>query len=149
MATSDALDALAGTALTEGTYRIDDWADMLLRDNLDVAESGDGAVHPLWGYIATQCGIGVGVGELLEMAGSSAADGPMLASVDMVTHVEPRIGVEYRVTGEIVGLVHKEGRKTGPFDLLTFVERLHDADGTVVVECTNVFVLPRRSADAA
>jgi hypothetical protein len=135
---------IAGTVLTEGSYVISDWANMLLCDNLDIREAKDGSAHPMFGYIATQCGIGVGIGELLKIAGSDASQGPMLASVDLVLSRPLEIAVEYRVTGEILQMTRKTGRKTGPFDLLTFVERLIDPAGEVAAECTNAFVVPRR-----
>lgn len=144
----DAPPAVAGTVLPEGRYTIEDWADMLLCDNLDTAEAPDGGAHPLFGYIATQCGIGIGITELCALADFDVADGPMLASVDLTLHEQPRVGVEYRVTGEIEDIVRKQGRKAGTFDLMTFVERLHGPDDAVVAECRNVFVLPRRSVDA-
>lgn len=146
---ADAPPDVAGTVLPEGSYRIDDWAHMLLCDNLDVPEAGDGSAHPLFGYIATQCGIGIGITELCAIADFDVADGPMLASVDLTMHRPLEVGEEYRVTGEITDIVRKQGRKAGTFDLMTFVERLEAPDGAVAAECRNVFVLPRRSADAA
>jgi hypothetical protein len=142
-------ERLAGRPLREGTYRIADWADFLLSDNVGMTVDRDGEANPMFGYVATQCGIGTSVGELFEIAEMDPVDGPMLGSVDLVFHQQPRVGVEYLVTGEIIDLVRKEGRKTGPFDLLRFRERLIDPAGTTVVECTNVFVLPRNGGDGA
>jgi hypothetical protein len=142
-------ERLAGRPLREGSYRIADWANFLLSDNVGMAVDRDGEANPMFGYVATQCGIGTGVGELFEIAEMDPADGPMLGSVDLVFHQQPRVGVEYGVTGEIIDLVSKEGRKTGRFDLLRFRERLIDPDGTTVAECTNVFVLPRKGGDGA
>lgn len=138
---------LAGTALAEGTYVVSDWAEMLLCDNIGVAPAADGSAHPIFGYIGTQCGIDVGIGELLAMAGASAEEGPLLASVDLVFKRPLRVGAEYRVTGEILDLVRKQGRRSGAFDLLSFVERMIEADGSLAVECTNVFVLPRQAGE--
>jgi hypothetical protein len=139
---------LTGLPLREGSYRITDWADFLLSDNVGMAVGG-GAANPMFGYVAAQCGIGTSVGEIFELAEMDPADGPMLGSVDLVLHGRLRLGVDYRVTGEIIDLVRKEGRRTGPFDLLRFRERLIDPDGTTVAECTNVFVLPRKAGDRA
>jgi hypothetical protein len=102
--------------------------------------------HPIWAYIATQRGIGIGVAELCALADFDVADGPLLGSVELIYSAPIEVGVEYAVTGEIVGIERKHGRKAGTFDVLTFRERLVAPDGAEVASTTNTFILPRGDA---
>jgi hypothetical protein len=74
----------------------------------------------------------------------------MLASTDIELRRPLRVGESYRVTGGVVGFESKQGRRTGPFDLLSFELKLfgEDADEPASI-VTNVFVLPRRSGNGA
>ena len=104
-------------------------------------------MHPIWAYIATQRGIGVSIAELCALADFDVEDGPMLGSVEIDCYAQPlKADVPYRVTGEVVDLERKVGRKAGTFDLLTYRLALRAPDGSGVVSCTNTFVLPRRDA---
>lgn len=138
------LEHLPGTALPEGSFTITPDEQHRLADSLGGA-SGDGA-HPAWAYIATQRGIGISVADLCALADFDVNDGPMLGSVELIYAGEIEIGVEYRVTGEVVGIERKHGRKAGTFDIMTFRERLLAPDGAEVATSTNTFILPRREA---
>jgi hypothetical protein len=136
---------VAGRPYPAGTYTIEPWADRILRDTLGAPRAfDDGEAHPLWGYIAAQNGIGVDIDGLMEPVNAGPQDGTMIASCDVELRRQLRVGVPYDVTGEIVGLERKVGRKTGPFDLFTFFIDLHEPDGAHAVRMTAVFVLPRR-----
>jgi hypothetical protein len=100
--------------------------------------------HLVWAYIATQRGIGISVADLCALADFDVDDGPMLGSVEMTYSRPIELGVEYRVTGEVVGIERKHGRKAGTFDVMTFRERLLAPDGAEVASATNTFILPRR-----
>jgi hypothetical protein len=77
------------------------------------------------------------------VAGATGEEGPMVASCD-IEYLEPlRFDVEYEVTGHVIGMERKVGRKTGPFDLFTFEMSLA-ADGRTATRITFVWVLPRR-----
>jgi hypothetical protein len=102
--------------------------------------------HPIWAYIAAQRGIGIGVAELCALADFDVNDGPMLGSVALRFSGPLELGVEYAVTGEIVGYERKHGRTAGTFDVLTFRERLVAPDGAEVASTTNTFILSRRDA---
>jgi hypothetical protein len=133
---------LAGTSLPEGSFTITADEQARLADAL--GSEGDGA-HPVWAYIATQRGIGIGVAELCALADFDVADGPMLGSVELTYAGRIEVDVPYRVTGEVVGVERKQGRKAGTFDVLTFRERLIDPAGAEVAAATNTFILPRRA----
>jgi hypothetical protein len=134
---------LAGTSLPEGSFTI------TAAENARVAElagdvpAGDGSAHPSYSYIATQRGIGMSVEALLSLVDFRIADGPMLGSCGVSFTTPLRVGVAYRVTGEIVQVDRKHGR-SGTFDVLRFRERLIAPRGAEAAAVTNVFILPRR-----
>jgi hypothetical protein len=141
----DRLANLPGTPLPEGTFTITAEEDRQLGEALGSPPS-DGTPHPVWAYIATQRGIGISVADLCALAEFDVADGPMLGTVDM-TYARPlELGVEYRVTGEVVGIERKHGRKAGTFDIMTYRERLIAPDGTEAASSTNTFILRRPEA---
>jgi hypothetical protein len=136
---------LAGTELRAGSFTITpaDQEQLVSALGRGVA-SGD--PHPIWAYIAAQRGIGIGVAELCALADFDVDDGPMLGSVELTYAAPLELGVEYTVTGEVVDLERKHGRKAGTFDVLTFRERLLAPGGAEVASTTNTFILPRRDA---
>lgn len=136
------LEHLPGTTLPEGAFTITEEEQARLAEAL--GSPSDGSTHPVWAYIATQRGIGISVADLCALADYDVHDGPMLGSVEM-TYARPiEVGVRYRVTGEVVDIVRKQGRKAGTFDVMTFSERLIAPDGAEVASSTNTFILPRR-----
>jgi hypothetical protein len=134
---------LDGTQLPEGSFVISPDDDRQVAKILG-AENDETGAHPLWAFIATQRGIGVSVAELCALADFDVADGPLLGGWHAVYHGKIVTGQHYRVTGEIVDIVRKQG-KSGTFDVMKFVERLIGDDDVTVVETTTTFVLPRKS----
>jgi hypothetical protein len=133
-----------GTTLPAGSFTITVGEQERLAGAL--GGSGFEGAHLVWAYIATQRGIGISVAELCALADFDVQDGPMLGSVEMTYSRPLELGVEYRVTGEVVGIERKHGRKAGTFDVMTFRERLLAPDGGEVASTTNTFILPRREA---
>ena len=138
------LEHLAGTELPAGSFTITPEEHGRLIAGLGGTTFED--AHPVWAYIATQRGIGISVAGLCALAEFDVDDGPMLGSVALTYDGPIEVGVEYRVTGEIVGIERKQGRKAGVFDVLTFRERLLAPGGAEVASATNTFILPRRAA---
>jgi hypothetical protein len=139
-------EQLPGTVLSEGTFTITTQEADDLASALESAPATDAGVHPIWAYIATQRGIDVSIAELCALADFDVEDGPMLGSVEIEYSQPLQADVPYRVTGEVVDLERKVGRKAGTFDLLTYRLALRAPDGSGVASCTNTFVLPRRDA---
>jgi hypothetical protein len=120
--TTEGFGHLPGTALAPGRVSVIG-AD---NDELVCILGGHwtgGGLHPLWGYIAAQTGIGTGIADLCALAGFSVDDGPMLGSMELEIRAQPQPGTEYSVTGEVVDIERKHGR-SGVFDLLTYRDRL-------------------------
>lgn len=143
--TDSSLHSLAGTALPEGSFTITAEEEARLIEVVGGSARGEGIAHPLWAYIATQRGIGIGVTEICALADFDVNDGPMLGSSHLEYRGPIRIGVRYRVTGEVLGLVRKQGR-SGTFDVLEFREDLRHEDGELLAASTSTYILPRRSA---
>ena len=97
-------------------------------------------------YYGALAGMGLSVDELFALVGASADDGPMFGEATMEVERPLEVGATYTVTGGIVGVTRKEGRKAGVFDIVTFRLELADADGAVAAVSTNSFIFPRRDA---
>jgi hypothetical protein len=95
--------------------------------------------------VATLAATGTSIEELLRIAGSSLAEGPMLAECRVVNTGVLRFDVPYRVTRELLSLDRKKSRRFGAMDLLRFVARLFEPDGASIAEVTYTWVLPKRN----
>jgi hypothetical protein len=140
---------LVGTRLRGGRVTITTAENEGVCSVLRTSPATDGTAHPLLSFIAMQGAMGVSVDELLAMAGAVVADGPMVGSYELAQTAPLRVGQEYVVGGEIVGLERKVGRKTGPFDIFTFRLAIGLDSEPPLASSLNVWVLPRRSADDA
>lgn len=145
---SDALPPpprVAGTAL-DGTlpYIITAAQNQALCRSTGVEPAADGTAHPIYYYVATQVAMGKTVAGLCAACEFDVEDGPMMGSSGVTFQRPLRTGVPYRVTGEILSLVRKRSRKLGVMDVLEYLLRLHEPDGTTALETRNVWVLPRK-----
>jgi hypothetical protein len=136
---------VAGTSL-DGTepYIITAEQNAALCRSTGVEPASDGTAHPIYYYIATQVAMGKTVARVCETCEFDVEDGPMMGSSGVKFAAPLEVGVPYRVTGEILGLVRKRSRKLGVMDVLDYRLRLHDESGAAVLETTNVWVLPRK-----
>jgi hypothetical protein len=138
---------VAGTQLPGGSFTITAADNTVVCEVLRTSPAGDGTAHPVFAFVAMQRAMGVSVDELLGLAGAVAADGPMVGSYELEQTAPLVVGQEYVVAGEIIGLERKVGRKTGPFDVLTFRLTLGlDAEEPFATS-TSAWILPRRDAD--
>jgi len=138
--------AVAGTPL-DGTKLFTISADENARlcKSVGVEPAADGTAHPIWYYIATQVAMGKSVAGLCATCEFDVADGPMMGSSGVRFTAPIMVGQDYKVTGEILGLVRKQSRKLGVMDVLTYRLRLHPAaGGDAILETDNVWVLPRK-----
>ena len=136
---------VAGTKLDgTQTYVITAAQNAALCRSTGVEPAADGSAHPVYYYIATQVAMGSTVAGLCATCDFDVEDGPMMGSSGVVFQRPLRVDTPYTVSGEILGLVRKRSRKLGVMDVLDYRLRLHDADGAVMLETTNVWVLPRK-----
>jgi hypothetical protein len=138
------LEHLVGKALPEGTFTISARENRLFSQAVE-ARADESTAHPALAYVVAQRGIGIQIDALFGLAGFDTDDGPMLGSTQFEFSQPLRVGVRYRVTGEIVAIRRRQGARIGTFDILTVRERLLDADDAVAV-VTNEFILTRKEA---
>ncbi len=131
-----------------GRYRITREEDADLRQAVGSPPDPDGRAHPIFYYIATQCEMGISVGDLCAMCDFDVKDGPMMATSKVEYARDLMVDQEYDVGGEILSLVRKPSRTFGAMDLLTYRLTLSDQAGQVL-SCINEWVLPRRGETAA
>jgi hypothetical protein len=136
-----------GTRLPGGRVTISATENETVCRVLRTAPAADGSAHPLLAFVAMQGAMGVSVEELLAIADADAADGPMVGSYELEQSAPLRVGQEYVVSGEIVGLERKVGRKTGPFDILTFRLAIGPESEPPLASSVSAWILPRRSTD--
>jgi hypothetical protein len=139
-----AMPDVEGKRFPGGTYTIDPEQNETVCRLLGTTPAADGTAHPMYAYVATRVGCGLGVEEICAIAGAAAEDGPMIGSVEIDFREPLRVGQTYAVSGEFVSLTRKHGRRAGVFDLLSFELRLAAANGRVAVTASQSWVLPRR-----
>ena len=126
-----------GGATTLGKHVAWLWADAAMTaPDPDVA-------HPSLGYVLAVRG-GVSIEQLFALLDTSPEAGVVFGecTLDFERSLTP--GRDYSLEGEIVSVERKSGRRSGPFDRLTFQVRIIDADdGGTVCTNTNTWIIPR------
>ena len=138
------MEELVGRELPSGSFDLEHYRNWLTNDVIGSPQRGDDLAHPMFCYYAAMGGIGLSIGELLELAYSSADEGPMFGECDMEVHAPLRTGVNYEVRGQITDVKRKQGGAIGTFDLLTFRIEVVEPGGEVAGTCTNSFIFPRK-----
>jgi hypothetical protein len=142
--TEEDVKARIGHRFAGGLATIEPYADWLLRDVVGSPPARDDLAHPLAAFLLATHGLGVDLGALFALFGTSAADGPLLGewTVDVI---EPlRVGQAYLVSGEVVGAVRKSGLRAGVFDVVTLAVTIADGDGRPHAIVRPAYVFPRR-----
>lgn len=140
------LEALVGKPFPGGQYTIEPYRHWLMQDAVGGLATREGEASTMEVYYGALAGMGLSVDELFALVGATADDGPMFGEATMEVERPLEIGATYTVTGGIVGVTRKEGRKAGVFDIVAFRLELADADGAVAAVSTNSFIFPRRDA---
>jgi len=138
------LEALIGKPFPGGSYTIEPYRHWLMQDAVGGAAARTGDASPMEAYYGALAGMGLSVDELFHLVGATADDGPMFGEAALDLHRPLGIGETFAVSGGITGVVRKEGRKAGVFDIVTFELELRAADGEVAAVSTNSFIFPRR-----
>jgi hypothetical protein len=140
------LEALVGRPFPGGSYTIEPYRHWLFVDASGAEPTTAGPAHPMEVYYGALAGMGLSVDELFALVGATADDGPMFGEATIEIEAPLQVGATYDVTGSIVGITRKEGRKAGVFDIVSFRLELADAHGEVAAVSTNSFIFPRRDA---
>jgi hypothetical protein len=137
-----------GGKLPGGVYTLGAERHRLLLGALAGGAPTDGSAHPLAAWLVAWGGCGVSIGDLFAAAGVPMEDGPMLGSCDLELLGPIDIEAEYAVSGEIVDLQEKTGRRIGRFDVMTMRMEVRDPGGDLVATCTPSVILPRPGSAA-
>jgi hypothetical protein len=136
------LKKLIGYQFPGGSYTIEHYRNWLVNDVVGAEQRDDRLAHPMFCYFAALASMGLSLGDLFSLAGASADDGVMFGEAEIEIRRPLRVGETFEVSGEIITVDRKEGRKTGVFDVVGFELRLAE-DGAVVGVSRNSFVFPR------
>lgn len=137
---------LSGHRFPGGTVTVPHWMNALWADAV-LAEDPGPYVHPVLVYYAAIEGSGVTIEGLFELMEADAGSGAMFGEQRLEFRKPVVVGRPYQVEGEVVDVVRKHGKRTGPFDLLTFSLRLTEqGEQEPTAISTSTFVFPRREA---
>ena len=138
------LEGLIGKPFPGGRYTIEPYRHWLMQDAVGAPAAREGTASPMEAYYGALAGMGFSVDEMFTLVGATADDGPMFGEAGIEVRRPLQIGETYDVSGCITGVVRKEGRKAGVFDIVTFRLELTDAAGQLAAVSTNSFIFPRR-----
>lgn len=142
------LEALVGTDLPDGRFRIDADAHRRAMAALHRPDWDWPVAHPAYGHIALNSGMGMAREDFFALCGSTLRSGALFGRGVITYHRPMEIGAEYTIGARIVGAERKSGRRGGTFDLVTVALRASDGDGTLVTELDETYVFLRGSAGA-
>lgn len=136
---------LAGRRLPGGTYRLPGYESWLWADAVG-AEPTSEVAHPGMAYMIGLHGGGASIQAIFDMFGADADSGVLFGAIEMEFFAPLVSDREYLVEGEILSVKRKQGKRTGPFDLVTFRHRIRgdggDCDGSVAT-VTHTWIFPR------
>lgn len=139
-----------GRRFPGGRFRLEPWLNWLVCDAVSAPPPTGRVAHPLMPWVACTLAMGVTWHELFAWFGSNADDGPMFGQHRTVFHEDMLVDQEYEVSGQITAVQRKSGRSLGVFDLVAYEFELRDGQRgrSVIAECHNSLVLPRRTTEA-
>lgn len=127
-----------------GTYHVSSQENARLCEAVGTEPDSDRRAHPIFYYIAGQCGMGISVADLCAAYGFDVNDGPMMVKSGVEFTGELLVDEEYKVSGGVTSIVRKPSRTFGAVDQLIFELFLADCSGDLVLKSTNTWILPRR-----
>ena len=141
--TLDEMQLLIGWRFPGGSYTIPHWENFLVTDVMCSPQLPDNLAHPAYCFQAPLAGMGISYAEFFDVCRAESDDAIRAGEYDFEIHQPLREGEHYSIQGEIIDVERKRGRRTGPFDLVTFrLEMLDTADRLCVV-ATNSWVFLR------
>lgn len=133
-----------GREFPGGEYQVASWRAWLVADTL-LDDPYDEVPHPVLAWMAGVGGMGLTWDDLFAWFDAGASDGPVFGEHHTMLHRPLTAGATYQVSGRVVSVDRKVGRRTGAFDVVGYELDLHTA-GEHVARCYNSIVFPRRSA---
>lgn len=140
------IERFTGHRLPDGAYTIDAEDHAAFLAAVDGIASRDGHAHPLFGFLATHCGMGLSFREFMELLGTTEDAGAMFGQEALELNRPLRIGETFTVRGLIVEARSTSSQRLGPLDIVTCALELVDADREVACRSRETYVIPRRTA---
>lgn len=135
---------LAGHRFPGGTYTLPGYESWLWSDAV-MATPNKSFAHPEIAYMVGLQGGGASIADIMELLDADADSGVMFGELDMEFMRPLRPGTAYLVSGQVISVERKEGRKAGAFDRATFVHELREEGASdISTRITHVWIFPRR-----
>jgi hypothetical protein len=141
---TDDYTGLVGREFPGGEYILFPWRVWLVADTL-LDDPWDEVPHPVLAWMAGVAGMGITWDDLFGWFDARAADGPVFGEHETTLYMPLETGATYQVSGRIVSVDRKTGRRAGTFDVVGYELDLH-RQGQHVARCYNSIVFPRRAA---
>ena len=138
--------ALVGHRLPGGSFRVEHYERVISHAAVGAPAIDVPWLHPVWVMLGALRGMGIDLGHVFALA-SASEDGVLFGEAELEQFEPLRAGVEYQVQGRVADMVRRQGRRAGPFDLLTLELEILDGESRVAV-ARQSFVIPR-GADGA
>jgi hypothetical protein len=140
---------LVGHRFPGGSTVVPYWMNRLWGHAVLAGDDPSPTVHPVLVYYAAVQGSGVTFQDIFDLMGASADSGVMVGEQKFRFTRPVQINTPYRVTGGIVGVERKVGRRAGTFDICSFeLTMFEDRDSEPVATSTTSFVFPRSEVAA-
>jgi hypothetical protein len=138
---------LVGYAFPDGSYTVTPEENARLCALVDAPPLTDGVAHPIYAHLATHIGKGVTFTEYAAIVGAPLDAGYLYAGGTLEWFEPILVGREYVVRGGITGVEHREGRRTGRFDVVTTtIDLIDSVTDRAVVRSVEGTIVPRREA---
>jgi len=138
---------LVGRRFPDGSYTVTPEENTRLCDLVDAPPLRDGYAHPIYAHLATHVGKGITFTEFTEIVGAPLDAGYLFAGGTLEWFEPILVGREYIVRGGITSVEHREGRRTGRFDVVTTtIDLIDTVTDHSVVRSIEGTIVPRREA---
>lgn len=139
---------LAGHRFPGGTHLLAGYEAWLWADAVG-AEPDRELAHPGLAYLVGLHGGGASIGDIMDLLDADRSSGVLFGELEVELAQPLRPDRAYAVTGEVLDVERKHGRRAGVFDRVRFVHVLSDATtGEPVATVTHVWIFPRTEAGA-
>ncbi len=134
---------LVGYRFPGGSYTIEHWENFLVHDATRGGPPTADLAHPIYAFNAPLAAMGMSFQDFFDLCRAESNEAIRAGGYDFEYHKPLREGVTYQVTGSILGVDRKRGRRAGLFDLVRFRLDMVDEDGDVAVTATNEWIFLR------
>lgn len=137
---------LIGYRFPDGSYTIDPEDHQRFVQTTGGRRSDTGTAHPVFGFLATHCGMGLDFPQFMALLGAPLDSGALFGQEDLRLERPLHIGETFTVRGSIVEARATVGAQVGSMFLVTCGLELVDGEGEVVCRSRETYVVPRADA---